>query len=226
VRRFKKFRPILRSRKSPSPGPSQRQCFFSRTLHFLGVLIKKFARSARFDSWLNRIFVQPRSLLVVRQFRPIVKFHLSPRLEYGAFTRFEGITRNQTEHKWLALQVIKGPESADSKRASRGMEGVFARQARPIRSTMSYWDNVAAILSKSPPRPVPLVFLRSSHPSNGEGIPAAAGTKYDVAMEKQVPQSRFAGFDFAPEQITRLTDQVLQTIDRRIVAQRERWGRV
>src|SRR3989442_8023104 len=195
---YSKYGRILHSVKSSSPARSQNP-LFSPTRDFLTRLLKKLERSARLHSRLTRIFLQPRTLLTIRQFHSIVKVHISPRLISNDFATLVASPRNEASHKWQTAQIIIRPsDGAETRGVSRRMVRVFARLAGPSLSARVYSDNVAAAHRDSAMRPVPLVFLRSSHPLDGAGVPTGVGAGDRRAGGKEIPQPRICASDLAP----------------------------
>jgi hypothetical protein len=76
------------------------------------------------------------------------------------------------------------------------------------------------------PRPVPRVVRRSGAVGTGDDQPPAAET-FAAASRTRPATAQVPGHGELPSlDLNRLTDQVVQAIDRRIIAQRERLGRV
>jgi hypothetical protein len=133
------------------------------------------------------------------------------------------------------------PIFRETKQAAPARTGVIERilwrtlrEERPSKATgIPAADRGARMLAAVPhpvapapsPSPSGMVVRRTQRPSEGQ---PAAGEKAKAELER--PAAGIARNVPAaaptPAEITRITDQVLQVLDRRIVAQRERMGRV
>lgn len=227
MQNYKKVRQVLHSVKRSRPVTSQNHLvLLSRANHFLVRLLKKFERSIRCPSEFARIFLQFRPPLAVRRLHSIVKVHVAQQFISNDFSILGENPRNDGSYQCRVVHFAIGRDDAEARCLSRPIDSVFVRLAGPRPSARTYSDNSAAVPRDLAVRPVPLVFLESSHPLNEAGIPAEVGKEERRTSGREIPQPRISPPDLAPEQVTSLTDQVLQSIDRRIVAQRERWGRV
>lgn len=74
-------------------------------------------------------------------------------------------------------------------------------------------------------RPVQRVVRRTAAAMSGDNPPTAAET-FAAASRPRPAMAQVPGHGEPPLDLNRLTDQVVQAIDRRIIAQRERLGRV
>lgn len=227
MQNYKKLRRVSTSEKSASRALSLRYALlFSRACTFVTRLLEKYQRSRRAVG-LTQILVEPRTLIALRQFHFKVKLQISPQFVSNNSLTSPANPQNEASGNWRAAQVLVRHDDAVAARSlARGTDRIFARIAGPILLTRTHPGNPTTFLRDFPFRPVPRVFVRSSHALNETAVPSEVGRDLRRAAERQTSQLRSAAPDFAPEQVTRLTDQVLQTIDRRIVAQRERWGKV
>jgi hypothetical protein len=74
-------------------------------------------------------------------------------------------------------------------------------------------------------RPVPRIVRRTAAAMSGDNPPTAAET-FAVTSSPRPAMAQVPGHGEPPLDLNSLTDQVVQAIDRRIIAQRERLGRV
>ncbi len=224
----RKVRRVSRPVKSASRALSLKYALlFSCRCNFVARLLEKYQRSRRLAIGLARILIEPRTPVAFRQFHFNVKLQTSPQFVSNSFLTSPANPQNEASGNWRAAQVLVRLDDAVVARSlARGTDRIFARITGPILSARIHSGNPTTFLRDFPLRPVPRVFVRSSHTLNETAVPSEVGRDLRRAAERQTSQLRSAAPDFAPEQVTRLTDQVLQAIDRRIVAQRERWGKV
>lgn len=217
--------------KSARAARSQNHlALFSRARRFVARLLTKFERTIHIIRGSARIFLQPRRPLSVRPVHSITKIHLLPQLILNDFTLGLANSRNGAPRKWRAGEMLAAPNyGAAPQKLGDPVERVFTPQAVPVSAT-----KLRSLSPEAPTRdrvlpPAPLVFLHSAHRPRETGISAGPGTEEHRPTARQIPQSwqsRTSSLEAEPEQVARLTDQVLQAIDRRIVAQRERRGRL
>jgi len=227
VQNSRKLRRVSTSEKSASRALSLKYALlFSRACTFVSRLLEKYQRSRRAVG-LARILVEPRTLNALGQFHLKVKLQISPQFVSNNFLTSLENPQNETSVNWRAAQVlVRHDDGVADRSLARGMDRIFARITGPILSTRIHSSNPTTFLRDFPLRPVPRVFVRTSHALNETGVPTEVGRDLRRTAERQTSQLKSTAPDVAPEQVTRLTDQVLQAIDRRIVAQRERWGKL
>ena len=199
---------------------------FSRACTFVARLLEKYQRSRRAVG-LARILVEPGAPIALRQFHFKLKLQISPQFVSNNFaTPPENLQYAVSDNRPAPQVLIRHDDGVADQSLARGMDRIFARITGPILSARIRSGNPITFRRDFPLSPVPRVFVRSSNALNETGVPTEVGTDLRRAGERQTSQLRSAAPDFAPEQVTRLTDHVLQAIDSRIVAQRERWGKL
>ncbi len=200
---------------------------FSSTGQFLARLLEKYARSLRFPGSLARIFLLPRQPLALRRFHSSVKIHISPQFVSNGFFTLAASSGDEATRNRRSPQILaRWNDRAQARNAAPPAIRVFAGVAGPVHSARMSDSNPPSVISVSSVCPVTRVLLRTARPINETEVSTEVGKEERRPAEKQIQQSRVAAPYFGPQQITHLTDQVLKAIDRRIVAERERWGRL
>lgn len=228
MQNFKNFRRGSISGRSANRRPwVERSGVFSSARRFVVRLLEKHEISPRLPGGLARIFLRPVAPLTVRPFHSSVGIHFSPQFNSTDFTIFLDNQRNDASRGWRAAELPQVRDEGSATRSlARCLERVFAHVGGPFPSSGVYSVNPAAVVTHPATCPVPLVFLRSSHPLSESRSPEEVKQDDVGKLQKQISQLKSTVPEFAPEQVTRLTDRVLQAIDQRIVAQRERRGRL
>jgi hypothetical protein len=183
--------------------------------------------------------------------RPIyhqVQMHVAPRLNLtvaGATTllhkrsieRVERTLREQLVH-YLGMRGtrIDAVATQGSLTASAFNKASSPGSRTRIEAVATQRSLTASDLEKAPSpgtnadfplaRPVPRVVRRPTPASGPDDLRLTAETPMTRPGPRPVVASRTNSAAPSPIDVNRLTDQVIQTIDRRIVAQRERLGRV
>jgi len=207
----------------PRASAPKRAPFLSRAQCFAARLLRKYESTRHRPNDVAGVFLQSRRLIALRRFHASLRINILPRFLWnGSITVMAGPKSGPSYERRSPQFFGRREDVLVSPSLASVVEYASGRAMEPVNPARMASSNRSAVAV----HPVPRVFLRPSLPQSETGVLTEVKKEERRSGEKQIPQVRFAAPDFAPEQITRLTDQVLQTIDRRIVAQRERWGRL
>jgi hypothetical protein len=208
----------------------------------------RYTARSRWAGPAGLIFRRPQPGLTIQQVRHEAHAHFSPRLALTllawspppvlAAVREAGtglqmpVSRleRRLEMHLLQRSVIERTETERSERFTRRFvergERVESVRQRPGTAALPVTraDAPAASLAQPAPR---LLYRPPSAATVSEAGQAPVAFPRDAAPRQPLPAQRASlAPELAPADINRLTDQVIQAIDHRIIAQRERLGRV
>lgn len=176
-----------------------------RTAAFVRALRQRHQAETAVIPHLNRIFLRPRPPLSLTYHQ--ARVHLAPRLTLTVLR-----SPSPTTPAPPILQV-----STRGRRVAPVPVSQRLTAPTPARSHSEVLSPTYA--------PVPLVFHKPNVVLAEEGLPFAAGTSHRRSSVP-APLPMVADTGTPPIDVQNLADEVIQTIDRRIVAQRERLGRI
>jgi len=185
-----------------------RTSFQSRASVFARAIRRRY--EGRRVAWPLLALVFTRLHLTVRSCRVYnhTQIHLTPHLELTLVQRL--IARGERIEAMGAAGLSVGPHPGSGQRASpRIGEGA------PLRITGAMAQPVSRVVRRSGSIPV--------SPEVAPPMPPVRRFASDLGF--QTADSGRKTVAFGPTDLNRLTDQVIQAIDRRILAQRERLGR-
>lgn len=216
-----------------------------RMVEFAQAMMRRYLRQPWLWQALNLIFRQLRSLVTLENVHHHSHTHLAPRLTLTMVRKLAQPESQQAAGAFIpALQraianisgsaassYLVGREhlvyrlSARYQRVTENEHVMLVHQSRQMKDTAT---EVAMPARVELPvmEPVPKVFRRAKPIVNESGISSPSGHGARATPQEDKPVTKLASPLAAAIDVNRLADQVIQTIDRRIVAQRERMGRL
>ena len=195
----------------------------------LGIQLFVWQMVERYEKWSQRvfgpsmIFLEPTETVLHNHAHQHVRMEVSTHLAFaGVFQRLSlaAALAGRSEHEQLSAMPASGARAqTNAVRVCEFVHRVFARGER---------DELVSPM-RTDRRPVLRVFARSTAAPSGNDAPwpsalmpgvRQAGEPLAASTKVQTPQIA------AAHDVTRLADQVLKVIDNRIVAHRERLGRL
>jgi hypothetical protein len=173
-----------------------------------------------------------------------VALHLEPRLALTVRQR----VRREPFAAWREAPLVREREPGAEPPAPGLVERIFARERRIeatttvrelVKRVTATHENVGDAAAAPPAAPPTLVTLPAAdppmivrrttpQPPSAAAPPPTARTAEENGWSAKPPRlapSRAAAVSLSPAELGRLTDEVVQAIDRRFVAHRERQGR-
>jgi hypothetical protein len=182
-----------------------RNPFQSSAAKFVEAIISRYEGKPWSGSKLDRVLRNTTPMLTMQSMYQHTDVRLAPRLELTLMQRL--LTRRER-----IKAVVTQPVSPLGRSGSAQVASPLTNKEEPV------W--------MPPARPVPRVFRR---PATVATTDRRLTTTENVAetRSQRAPVTRQASQAMsAPIDVKHLTDQVIRTIDRRIIAQRERLGRI
>ena len=214
-------------------------------IEFTQAIMQRYARRPWLWQALNLIFRQLRSLVTLENVHHHAHTHLAPRLALTMLrwpTQSESLSRERDAFipaLQRAIANTAGPAassclinrenlvynvSARYQRVTESEQVMLVHQSRQIKDTATEVD-VPARFELPAMETVPRVFRRAKATVNEPEASTRAGRGFRVTPKEDKPSTKLSNPPAAAIDVNHLTDQVIQAIDQRILAQRERLGR-